>query len=97
MAKWEKCIKMRGVDPRISRHAVEMLVCGPPPVRRNKKTNMRFKNGRWLQVVNKLDEDQVRWMVRENRSGTTGNKEIAGLLGVSRAVGTEALRQVPGY
>ena len=82
MAKWEKCIKMRGVDPRISRHAVEMLVCGPPPVRR-KKDNMRFKNGRWLQVVNKLDEDQVRWMVRENRSGTTGNKEIAGLLGVS--------------
>ena len=82
LAKWGNCMKMRGVGPRISRHAVEMLVCGTPPVRR-KKYNMRFKNGRWLQVVNKLDEDQVRWIVRENRSGTTGNKEIAGLLGVS--------------
>ena len=73
---------MQGVDELISRYAVETLVCVSTPTAR-KKNNMRFKRGRWLQVVNKLDEDQVRWLVRENRNGMISKKEIAMHLGVS--------------
>ena len=38
--------------------------------------NMRFKKGRWLKVVNKLDEVQVMWLVRTKRNGTKSTKEI---------------------
>ena len=45
--------------------------------------NMRFKKGRWLKVVNKLDEVQVMWLVRTKRNGTKSTKEIAEHLGIS--------------
>ena len=45
--------------------------------------NMRFKKGRWLKVVHKLDEVQVMWLVRTKRNGTMSTKEIAEHLGIS--------------
>ena len=75
-------MKMGSVDPMISRHGVETLVCGSEPDK-HKKAKMRFKNGRWLQVVGKLDEDQVKWLVRQNQNGTRTNKEMAENLGIS--------------
>ena len=72
----------RGVDPMISKCTVEILVCGSKPSK-SKKAKMRFKNGRWLQVVNKLDEDQIKWIVRQNRNGTYTNREIANIYDIS--------------
>lgn len=68
-------------DPMISCYGVETLVCGSKSTK-NKKTKKRFKGGRWLSVVNKLDEDQVKWMVHQYRNGTK-SKEIAETLGIS--------------
>ena len=46
------------VDPRISAYGVEMLVWRSSPDRRT-KIKTRFKNGKKLRVVHKLDQEQV--------------------------------------
>lgn len=71
----------RQVDPMISRYAVETLVCGSP--KRRKKAKTRTKNGRKLLVVGKLDEEQVRWIIREKLKGELSNGTIAETQGVS--------------
>ena len=73
---------IQGVDSMISRHPVETQVCESKSPK-SKKTNMRFRNGRWLQVVNKLDEEQVKWIIRQNRDGTATNREIADTMDIS--------------
>ena len=57
----------------LSKQPVEIQVCGSKP---DKHKNMRFKKGRWLKVVNKLDEVQVMWLVRTRRNGTMSTKEV---------------------
>ena len=70
------------VDSMISSHLVKTLVCGSKHSKRQ-KGKMRFKDGRWLQVVNKLDEEQVKWIIRQNRDGTHTSREIAKIFGIS--------------
>ena len=72
----------RGVDPMISARAVETLVCGSSHDPRT-KTKTRFKNGKKLRVVRKLDEEQVRWIVRQKHNGLMGTAEIAESMDVS--------------
>ena len=45
----------------------------------------RFKRvgGRWVRLMRKLDEDQVRWIIREKRKGEKTTKEIASTMEVS--------------
>ncbi len=71
-----------GVDPMISAHAVEMLVCGSSHDRRT-KIKTRFKNGKKIRVIHKLDEEQVRWIMRQKANGQMSNAEIAEPMGVS--------------
>ena len=73
---------IQGADGMISRHSLETLVCGSGSSKQ-KKTKMRFKKGRWLQVVNKLDEDQAGWIVGQNRNGARPNRELAETFGIS--------------
>ena len=72
----------QGVDQMISVRAVEMMVCGLTSSK-HKRATTRVKNGRKLAVIHKLDEAQVRWIVRTNRNGTTENKDIARIMGIS--------------
>ena len=65
---------------KTSKQPVETQVCGSKP---DKHKNMRFKKGRWLKVVNKLDEVQVMWLVRTRRNGTMSTKEVAEHLDIS--------------
>ena len=71
-----------GVDTMISAHAVEMLVCGSSHDRRT-KIKTRFKNGKKIRVIHKLDEEQVRWIMRQKANGQMSNAEIAEPMGVS--------------
>ncbi|MBI1658858.1 MAG: transposase [Thaumarchaeota archaeon] len=70
------------VDPRISAYGVETLVWGSSHDRRT-KIKTRFKNGKKLRVVHKLDQEQVRWIVREKRKDVLSDAEIARSMGVS--------------
>ena len=75
-------MKKSSADPMISYSGVEMKVCGLKSVRRKRATT-RTKKGRNLLVVDKLDEDQVKWIVQTNRNGTMHNKDIARIMHVS--------------
>ena len=75
-------MKRHGADIMISCSGVEMRVCGLKPGR-HKRATTRVKNGRKLVVIHKLDEEQVRWIVRTRRNGTMGTKEIAETMGIS--------------
>ena len=44
---------------------------------------MRFKKGRLLKLVNKLDKVQVMWLVRTRSNGTMSTKEVAEHLDIS--------------
>ena len=72
----------RGVDPMVSVHAVEILVCGSSRDCRT-KVRTRLKNGRKVRVIHKLDVAQVRWIIRQKRAGLANNVEIAESMGVS--------------
>lgn len=71
-----------GVDTMISAHAVETKVWGSSHDRRT-KIKTRFKNGKKIRVIHKLDEEQVRWMMRQKANGQMSNVEIAESMGVS--------------
>ena len=71
-----------GVDTMISARGVEMKAGGSSHDRRT-KIKTRFKNGKKIRVMHKLDEEQVRWMMRQKAHGQMGNAEIAESMGVS--------------
>ena len=71
-----------GVDTMISARGVEMKAGGSSHDRRT-KVKTRFKNGKKIRVIHKLDEEQVRWMMRQKAHGQMGNAEIAESMGVS--------------
>ena len=71
-----------GVDPMISARGVEMKAGGSSHDRRT-KIKTRFKNGKKIRVIHKLDEEQVRWIVRQKANGQMGNAQIAESMGVS--------------
>ena len=71
-----------GVDAMISARGVEMKAGGPSHDHRT-KIKTRFKNGKKIRVIHKLDEEQVRWMMRQKANGQMGNAEIAESMGVS--------------
>lgn len=66
----------------ISARAVETKVCGAPRDRRT-KIRTRFKGGKKLRVVHKLDEEQVRWIVRQKHRDEMSDAVIGGAMGVS--------------
>ena len=66
----------QGADKMISRSGVEIKVCGSSKSRAKK----RYKRGRSRQVVGKLDEVQVQWIIHEKRNGEMTNKQIAELM-----------------
>ena len=70
------------MDPAISTCRVKMMVCGSSHDRRT-KIKTRFKNGKRLRVIHKLDEEQVRWIIRQKHNGLMSNTKIADSMGVS--------------
>ena len=71
-----------GVDTMIAARGVEMKAGGSSHDRRT-KINTRFKNGKKIRVIHKLDEEQVRWIMRQKANGQMSNAKIAELMGVS--------------
>ena len=71
-----------GADQMISTRAVETKVCGAPRDHRT-KIRTRFKGGKRLRVVHKLDEEQVRWIVRQKHRDEMSDAAIGGAMGVS--------------
>ena len=67
---------VNGVDPMISVNSVEMKVCGSSHDRRT-KIKTRFKKGKKIRVMHKLDEEQVRWIIQQKHGGLMSNAEIA--------------------
>ena len=51
---------------------------------RRTKIKTRFKNGKKIRVIRKLDEEQVRWIIRQNVNGQMSSAEIAESMGVYR-------------
>ncbi len=72
----------KGVDPMISSRAVETLVCGSSHDPRT-KIRTRFKNGKRLRVVRKLDEEQVKWIIRQKHKDEMSDTAIGESVGVS--------------
>ena len=70
------------VGALISAYGVETLMWGSSHDRRT-KIKTRFKNGKKLRVVHKLDQEQVRWIVREKLKDVLSDAEIARSMGVS--------------
>lgn len=66
----------------MSARAVETKVCGQPRDRRT-KIRTRFKGGKRLRVVHKLDEEQVKWIVRQKHKDEMSDAAIGGAMGVS--------------
>ena len=62
------------VDSTISACSVETLVCGSSSDRRT-KIRTRFKNGKKLRVMHKLDEEQVRWVLTQKRKDVLSDAE----------------------
>lgn len=54
---------------------VETLVCGSS--HRRTKIKTRFKNGKKLRVIHKLDEEQMRWILAQKRRNILSDAEIA--------------------
>ena len=75
---------------------METLVWGSSHDRRT-KIKTRFKNGKKLRVVHKLDQEQVRWIVREKRKDMLSDAEIARSMGVSARWVRKAVGQIPEY
>ena len=75
-------MSVRGVDPMISACGVETKVCGSSHDRRT-KIKTRFKNGKKCRVMHKLDEEQVRWVIRQKHNGMMNSVEIAKSAGIS--------------
>ena len=73
---------VKGVDPMISSRAVETLVCGSSHDPRT-KIRTRFKNGKKLRVVRKLDEEQVKWIMRQKHKDEMSDAMIGESVGVS--------------
>ncbi|MDE0090067.1 MAG: DDE-type integrase/transposase/recombinase [Thaumarchaeota archaeon] len=72
----------KGVDPMISSRAVETLVCQSSHGPRT-KIRTRFKNGKKLRVVRKLDEEQVKWIMRQKHRDEMSDAAIGESAGVS--------------
>ena len=70
-----------GVDTMMSARAVEMKAGGSHD--RRTEIKIKFKNGKKIKMIHKLDEEQVRWMMRQKANGQMGSAEIAGSMGVS--------------
>ena len=71
-----------GTDSMISVHAVETLVCGSSHDSRT-KIKTRFKNGKKLRVIHKLDEEQVKWIILQKHKKVMSDAEIAESMKVS--------------
>ena len=52
------------------------------------------KNGKKIRVIHKLDEEQVRWIMRQKANGQMSNAKIAELMGVSDRWVRKAVVQV---
>ena len=70
-----------GVDATVSARAVKMKAGGSSHDHRT-KIKTRFKNGKKIRVMHKLDEEQVR-MMRQKANGRMSSAETAGSMGVS--------------
>ena len=65
-----------GVDTMISAHTVETKVERSSHDPRT-KIKTRLKNGKKIRVIHKLDEEQVRWIIRQKARGQMSNAESA--------------------
>ena len=69
----DKFVNREG-DSIISAYSVETLGCGSSSDRRT-KIRTRFKNGKKLSVMRKLDEEQVRWILTQKRKDILSDAE----------------------
>ena len=73
-----------GVDAMISARGVEMKAGWGSSHDRRTKVKTRFKNGKKIRVIHKLDEEQIRWIVRQKANGQTGNAILGQTRGMAQ-------------